>query len=1477
MKSRKSTKMLLSILLSVSMAVGGIMPAFAAPKTEDEPGGLNPLVAVIEKVTSGDELNLTEEGTLDWVHIAGQEINRKKGAAEIIKFENLTGEDVQPVGDSPMLYTWTDGTVQESVTKAPKSGAFLYKKGDTSSVGMPIEGNTYKISLPAAEETRMLTFVSGIWEATATFRICVNGETTPVYTTELKASGEAPVKKYTLVIREHNSVEVTATLTEKTNKDGNMSLGGITLKSAEPSPISVKVKDVSSQPKMNLTEMGDEDWMHFEGEVGAHEQGKGVIAHKADVEPKITYDKLSQDGTTTMHDAPIEYSWSDGVSPDNAVKASTTGAVFTYKNGEEDSTGKPIEEDAGYKMTIASADYDRELVFVSGVWNADAEISINLDGESKPIYENKELQAGGNAVNKIYQVSIAEGKGLTVTGKIKKKSHSYGNFNLQAATLSKNQTLNDYKTQLEEVLRQAKELNLGDYEEFYTSQLESEIAYAESVISGGQATNSECYVAYLFLNQAYESCLKSELDGQYMFESNRGLTSSFGWEGDKHAPIAYLDGSYRLRDNANTMVTFGVRDIPGKVKWYNAEGYLPCFVSEYSKGGMDYKIENFANKHTIDGQDFEIAYSRMTVTNNTEEEQRLPKVSGQLIPLNDDAKTAKTAAAGETVVRDYAIGADRFGGDYAYPAAEALAAQGGFDDNYTAMKEYWNARLEPLSAITSLPNEDLINAYKAGFIYTLILRDDVEGQKRLHVGENGYDEMFDHDTIGIVATLLTMGDFTYAKEYLATLPAQLQYDDAKWKYSWPYALYLQKTDDFEFIESQFETIKTNTHNVDTDRDMDAGGIIKKTNAIDSNGYWLIDNWAALAGLTTYQYLCERLNEQTPDEKYTTEISWAKELYRELLECVETKQRQMREANDYPYLSIDMNVTTENSARGDVRDGNWASMFLFGRWAWDGYLFGADQENSEMIGLIDDTYQHGFERREEVSDTIYNFGGYPHGYYSSAYNAGYGSSALRGERYREAGIRAYEFMIDKAMSGPFGWWEGVDYPDDNSPWAIAHAKGGGGSCQHMWGQSTATKVLYDALIAEKLGEKVIIGRGIPKEWTAEGQAPVEIKDYTVEGAKKVGYKMTTTGKQVEIAFTGDTLEVPYSVELISLKNNISKVMADGKEQTENINEEAGTVLAPAGTKKVVITMTEAVAGTVDKSELEQAVREAEAIDLSKYTAESAGRFQEALISAKAVMADASATQQQVDGALNDLKSAEDRLVLKNDNNGDNDNNDNNNNDNNDNNNNDNNNNNNNNNSNGNNNNSSDNNNNSSNNNANKPVKVTKIKLSGISTKIAAGKKITLKAQILPANASNKKVTWSTSNKKYATVNSKGVVTMKKKGAGKTVTITARAKDGSGKKASIKIKIMKGVVKKVKLKASAKSVKAGKKVTLKATVTASKGANKTLAYSVSNKKYASVSKKGVVTAKKAGRGKTVTVTAKATDGSNKKASVKIKITK
>lgn len=173
----------------------------------------------------------------------------------------------------------------------------------------------------------------------------------------------------------------------------------------------------------------------------------------------------------------------------------------------------------------------------------------------------------------------------------------------------------------------------------------------------------------------------------------------------------------------------------------------------------------------------------------------------------------------------------------------------------------------------------------------------------------------------------------------------------------------------------------------------------------------------------------------------------------------------------------------------------------------------------------------------------------------------------------------------------------------------------------------------------------------------------------------------------------------------------------------------------------------------------------------------------------------------------------------------------------------------------------------------PQKVAKITVTAPSNKLSAGKKVKLTANI-SNNASNKNIKWTTSNKKYATVDKNGVVKFNKKAAGKTVTITAYATDGSGKKATFKIKIMKGTVKKIKITGK-KTVKAGKTLSLKAKVTASKGANKKLKWTSSNTKYATVSGSGKVKALKAGKKKSVKITAMATDGSGKKATVTIKI--
>ena len=165
-------------------------------------------------------------------------------------------------------------------------------------------------------------------------------------------------------------------------------------------------------------------------------------------------------------------------------------------------------------------------------------------------------------------------------------------------------------------------------------------------------------------------------------------------------------------------------------------------------------------------------------------------------------------------------------------------------------------------------------------------------------------------------------------------------------------------------------------------------------------------------------------------------------------------------------------------------------------------------------------------------------------------------------------------------------------------------------------------------------------------------------------------------------------------------------------------------------------------------------------------------------------------------------------------------------------------------------------------------------STLSTKIAKGKKVKLMATVSPADVTNKKVIWSSSNKKIATVNQEGLVSFKKKAGGKKVVIKATAADGSGTVGEIKLTAMKGMVKKININGK-KQVKAGKAIRLRATVKATKNANKKLIWTSSNTSYATVDSSGKVKTTKIGKGKKVTITVMATDGSNVKKRVKIRI--
>lgn len=548
-----------------------------------------------------------------------------------------------------------------------------------------------------------------------------------------------------------------------------------------------------------------------------------------------------------------------------------------------------------------------------------------------------------------------------------------------------------------------------------------------------------------------------------------GLTTVFGWEGDAHAPIAFIDGSFLLRDRGNLLIHFGftAKDITSKIDWFNREDFLPCLVSRFRAGETQVTIENFADKLTLDGRDYVAAYARLTLANHGTAPIVVPPVSTFLEPLTP---LPEFVLPHETVVLDFVIGADRFGAKYAYPSGETLRAAGDWDTHYAHMRAYWLDRLQDVVDL-ELPEPELVHAVKAGYIYTMIVKDG----DCLHVGENGYDAVFDHDIIGITAALVTMGDFRHFEAYTRHILDNVQYPDARWKYSYPFALYLMKTGDHELLHRVFAQIRENTHTIETDRT--EHGLMRRTNAIDSLGAWTVDNWSALTGLSAYYYICTELSE-------TDEAAWANAQYDSLLNAWTQSFAALREKTGIRYIPISMTEANETGPRADVRDANALSMCLFGRWAWDGWLFGMAQPD-ELAEWVDETYDYVEKRRERVSDSVYNFGGYPHGWYSSAYNAGYGSAALRGTRHRDAAIEAYWFMIGHAMSGPYAWWEGIHPPKPDSPWDRPHAAGGGGSCPHMWGQATATKALLDALLSEKADGTLILCRGVPQPWKESG--------------------------------------------------------------------------------------------------------------------------------------------------------------------------------------------------------------------------------------------------------------------------------------------------------------------------------------------------------------------------------------------------------
>lgn len=165
-------------------------------------------------------------------------------------------------------------------------------------------------------------------------------------------------------------------------------------------------------------------------------------------------------------------------------------------------------------------------------------------------------------------------------------------------------------------------------------------------------------------------------------------------------------------------------------------------------------------------------------------------------------------------------------------------------------------------------------------------------------------------------------------------------------------------------------------------------------------------------------------------------------------------------------------------------------------------------------------------------------------------------------------------------------------------------------------------------------------------------------------------------------------------------------------------------------------------------------------------------------------------------------------------------------------------------------------------------VESIDITPESAQAAAGRKVQLKASVLPTDASDKTVTWASADENVATVNAKGQVTFMSVG---DTQITATSNSTPGITASVPVRGLE-LAQSIAFDNTQYSVLVNQTTQLYVSVLPQTTTDKSVTYTVKNKKIASVDENGVVTGLKGG--KTV-VYAYTADGSKKRAAATVEV--
>ncbi|HTJ70964.1 MAG TPA: RICIN domain-containing protein [Actinospica sp.] len=699
--------------------------------------------------------------------------------------------------------------------------------------------------------------------------------------------------------------------------------------------------------------------------------------------------------------------------------------------------------------------------------------------------------------------------------------------------------------------------------------------------------------------------------------------SALGWDGNYWPVFSYLSGSYFARGVPTTynasgtticgaMYSFSIYQTGGarpaqSVQWSEDSGYLPALTTSFTSGSTAVSIKDFADKATIAGNTFMLVYTRVSVTNNGSSAITLdPGGSGtNLVRLT--SSSLNTVQPGATSQHDYVAAVDNFGSGVALPSTSTLAAGAPtLDSAYSNMTSYWNGRVGETATISlpnlTLPNTNslanpgtaMVNAYKAGTIYNLIMQ---VGEAQFSAANN-YAWLLNHDVPGELMARFETGDFHDAQNLLLTARISESpsfneqganwYYDGDWKTPAAWALYLAKTNDTAFVSQYFHddasgsspwgpSLYTIMHSIYQGQ-LASDGVLATSFDNDSSGRWLFDDYSALQGLAAYKYIATRLGN-------TTEAQYADTAYTSLLTHLNTLLGTNESANGFSYLPCTVDQPNSANRCNTYNDANWASPEWIGQDQWSTML-----EGGTLTGIAgsasqgDALYAWGFGRLNANGLPYPTFGAFNG--YSTAYNTAYSINGLYGTQYRDLPITSYAWQLSTTTGGPNAWWEANGSgPDSGNPWIGNHAGPEFGACPYAWPTSAQQQSLLESLVAEGLSatgtgpytftRPLYIGRGVPNTWIASGQT-ISVGNLTTSYDATSGSRSTYgvslavtkpgTGRVITVTLSGTLPGGAIAIQL-PIFNSVAVSSVSGG----TYDSTAHSVTVTPGTTTITITL------------------------------------------------------------------------------------------------------------------------------------------------------------------------------------------------------------------------------------------------------------------------------------------------------------------